>query len=252
MPLEVQQVSKGFPKLKEKLTHSLTPSITPKTSPIDFSNIPPEGGQHAMPSWPHIRHSSESSVRNPIRPTSASNWILVLGLYPPRFSTKKTWWLFHQAVYSPKLPPQKKLPNSSNKPEETHARVAWRGSQSAFQLSSSLPQNNQLSKRKLCKNHPTQLKFWEKHHHPSKWHLQFKGILQLLPQMIQMLLPGQKKSSSNWTNTWGLSKFLKLLTLLNSSQDRLLQMSSYVAILETAKGCYLAVCRWMLFGTVGN
>lgn len=84
----------------------------------------------------------------------------------------------------------------------------------------------------------------------SKWHLLFKGILRLLQH------PGDpdafarpKKSSSNWTNTWGLSKFLIRFVeaMLNSSQDRLLQMSSYVAILETAKrllfkmyvvGCY--------------
>lgn len=149
---------------------------------------------------------------------------------------------FSPSSVLPNSPPQKKTPKFFKQAGRNPCEGGLARSQSAFQLSSSLPQNNQLSKRKLCKNHPTQLKFWEKHHPPSKWHLQFKGILRLLqhPDDPDAFARPKEKFFELNKYFWGLSKFLTRFVeaMLNSSQDRLLQMSSYVAILETAKGCY--------------
>ena len=74
-----------------------------------------------------------------------------------------------------------------------------------------------------------------------KLHLLFKGILRLLQHPDDPDAFARPKEKF-----FELNKYLRPLqisqtfyiALLNSSQDRLLQMPSYVAILETAKGCY--------------
>lgn len=224
MPLEVQQVSKGFPKLKGKLTHSLTHSIHP-----------PKSFTHKLWGWTtHHEKSNKTYLSFKLNPS--------FGSVSTTIFKKKNLMAFSPSTLLPNSPPQKKkLPNSSNKPEETHARVAWRGLRVLF--------NSVLHFHKTI-NFPKEN--CAKIIRPST---SFEKSTTILPngtcnlreswgcyntQMIRMLLPGQKKSSSNWTNTWGLSKFLTRFVeaMLNSSQDRLLQMSSYVAILETAKGCY--------------
>jgi len=105
---------------------------------------------------------------------------------------------FSPSTLLPNSPPKKKLPNSSNKPEETHARVAWRGLRVLFNSVLHFHKTINFPKENCAKIIRPSTSFEKSTTILPKLHLQFKGILRLLQHPDDPdAFARPKKSSSN-------------------------------------------------------